>query len=112
MTPVEAPAGSNPAGAHPGPYPDHPKETHMTMPIPDPRAGGLAALHLIETGPAAVRCTRCGADDGQPCRDVTTGRHHRERLWMIRDQVITTLRHALDLPLYGPVPALTTPKES
>ena len=72
----------------------------MTTPTtPDLRDGATAALHLIETGPGAADCTHCGAQPGQPCQGVTTDRHHRERLWMLRNQTIATLRTALGMPL-------------
>ena len=76
----------------------------MTTTAPDLRDGATAALRLIETGPNAVRCTHCHAQPGQPCHNVDTGRHHRERLWQTRNQTIATLRTALSLP---PVDGLT-----
>jgi len=77
------------------------------LPAPDPHAGGLAVLHLIETGPRAVDCTRCTAQPGDPCQGVDRG-HHTERSWLLRDHVIATLRHHLRLPMYGPVTTPTT----
>lgn len=68
-------------------------------PAPDLREGATAALRVIETGPVAVRCTRCGAIAGKPCEGTDPGRNHRERLWETRNTVIATLRHALSLPI-------------
>lgn len=76
-----------------------------TLPAPDVREGATTALRLIEIGPRAVYCTNCAAAPGQPCRGVEHG-HHRERQWMVRNQVVATLRHHLELP------TTTTPKES
>jgi len=70
-----------------------------SLPEPDIRAGALAALDLIETGSSAVYCTACSAQPGQPCRDLDAGRRHTERSWMLRNNIIATLRHHLELPV-------------
>lgn len=77
--------------------------TTTDLPTPDLRNGSLTALRLIETGPRAVYCTACFAQPEQPCRGLDRGTH-RERGWMLRNNLIATLRHSLELPTIGPVP--------
>lgn len=76
------------------------------------RDGATAALTLIEIGPDAVRCTRCGAQEHQPCREVASGRHHRERLWETRNSVLATLRTALGRDPFTSAPRQLTTEQS
>ena len=72
----------------------------LPLPDPDPRHGALIALHLIEHGPEGVECTRCGAQENQPCAGLDRG-HHHERGWRLKNFLVATLRHHLELPTPG-----------